>query len=123
MSEMNDSFPQPILFEQSRLGGFMDTRSADLPRNNSDGKSVVPLSADQRYLFDTQGWLLFPAVLDEDQVVEMRKFCDRLHRDPESLPAHQRTPIAGPLEQLTDHPVVVGCENVNPFLWKTQRHP
>ena len=111
MPLQDDSFPQPIIFEQSRLGGYIDTHTADLPRSNADGEPVVELTPEQRYLFDTQGWLLIPGVLDADQVEEMRAFCYRLHQQPESLPEPHRTPIAGPLEPLTDHPVIVGFMN------------
>ena len=104
MPPQNDSFPQPILFEQSRLGGYIDIETADLPHTNTEGKPVIELTPEQRYLFDTQGWLLIPAVLSAGEVDEMRAFCYRLHRDPESLPEPQRTPIAGPLEHGSPTP-------------------
>ena len=34
-----------------------------------------------------------------------------MQNDPESLPEHERSFVAGPLEKLTDHPVVVGFLN------------
>ena len=101
---------KPLLFEQSKVG-YVDIDGIDLPRTNTDGKPVIDLSEEQRYLFDTQGWLLVPGLLSDDQVEEMRAFCQRLHREPESLPEAQRSPIAGPLEQLTDHPFIVGFMN------------
>ncbi len=111
MATQEKTFPQPIIFEQSRLGGYIDINAADLPRTNADGEPIVELTPEQRYLFDTQGWLLIPNVLNSGQVEEMRDFCYRLHQQPESLPDHQRTPITGPLEKLTDHPVIVGFMN------------
>ena len=95
---------------QSRLG-FVDMDAVDLPRTNADGEPVVEPTPEQRYLFDTQGWILIPGVLPADEVEEMRAFCERLHRNPESLPEDERSPIAGPLERLTDHPVIVGFMN------------
>ena len=108
---MSDSaHPQPLVFEQSRLG-FVDMDTVDLPRTNANDEPVVEPTPEQRYLFDTQGWILIPGVLPADEVEEMRAFCERLHRNPESLPEYERSPIAGPLERLTDHPVIVGFMN------------
>ena len=106
----DSAHPQPLVFEQSRLG-FVDMDAVDLPRTNADGEPVVEPTPEQRYLFDTQGWILIPGVLPADEVEEMRAFCERLHRNPESLPEDERSPIAGPLERLTDHPVIVGFMN------------
>ena len=41
----------------------------------------------------------------------MREFCYRLQREPDSIPEHHRSPIGGPLEKLTDHPIVLGFMN------------
>ena len=41
----------------------------------------------------------------------MREFCYRLHHEPESIPASERSPIGGPLQRLCDHPVIVGFMN------------
>ena len=106
----DSAHPQPLVFEQSRLG-FVDMDAVDLPRTNADGEPGVEPTPEQRYLFDTQGWILIPGVLPADEVEEMRAFCERLHRNPESLPEDERSPIAGPLERLTDHPVIVGFMN------------
>ena len=106
----DSAHPQPLVFEQSRLG-FVDMDAVDLPRTNADGEPVVEPTPEQRYLFDTQGWILIPGVLPADEVEEMRAFCERLHRNPESLPEDERSLIAGPLERLTDHPVIVGFMN------------
>ena len=110
MTAQNDSAAKPLIFEQSRVG-YVDIDGIDLPRTNAEGKPVMDLTPEQRYLFDTQGWLLLPGLLSEDEVEAMRAFCYRLHRQPESLPEPQRTPIAGPLEQLVDHPFIVGFMN------------
>ncbi len=110
MSARTLASEKPLIFEQSRLG-YVDLDSVDLPRTNADGLPVIDPTPEQRYLFDTQGWLLVPALLEAEDVEEMRVFCDRLHREPESLPEAQRSPIAGPLERLTDHPFIVGFMN------------
>jgi hypothetical protein len=41
----------------------------------------------------------------------MRDFCYRLKNDAESIPEHHRSSIGGPLEQLTDHPLLLGFMN------------
>lgn len=81
------------------------------PSVNAEGVPVIPLSEEQRYLFDTRGWLLMPGVLSDDEVREMREFCYQLQEHPDSLPEHERSTVGGPLQKLTDHPLVVGFMN------------
>ena len=38
----------------------------------------------------------------------MREFVKTLQEDPDSLPEHERSSVGGPLQKLTDHPVVIG---------------
>jgi len=110
MSAPDPSTAKPLIFQQSRVG-YVDIDAIDLPRTNAAGKPVIDPTPEQRYLFDTQGWLLIPSLLSDDEVEEMRAFCYRLHQEPESLPEPQRSPIGGPLEELTDHPFIVGFMN------------
>ncbi len=91
-----------------------------LPRQNANGLAPVELTEEQKYLFDTRGWLLVPGVLSEAEMTEMRDFCYRLRNDPASLPASQRSSLGGPLLSLIDHPVVVGFMNefvADPWIW------
>ena len=79
---------------------------------------MVPLTAAQKYHFDTKGWLAIPGVLDGAEIEEMREFVLRLAAEPESIPEHRRSPVGGPLQRLTDHPVVIGFAQefiYNPF--------
>lgn len=78
---------------------------------NADGLPAVELTEEQKYIFDTKGWLSIPGVLGESDVEEMRDFAYQMARDKESIPEHERSPIGGPLQRLTDHPVVVGFMN------------
>jgi hypothetical protein len=82
-----------------------------LPTTNADNVSITPLTEEQRYLFDTRGWLLFPSVLSDSDIEEMRDFCYRLQEQPESIPENERSTVGGPLQKLTDHPIVVGFMN------------
>ena len=93
------------------LGARLDETEANLPRVNADGKDVVPLTDEQKYLFDKDGWLLMPGVLSEAECAVMRAFCEQLHHDPESIPESERSVLGGPLQSLTDHPLVVGFLN------------
>lgn len=101
------------------LGEPLGDYSGELPKKNGDGLDVVAPTAEQKYRFDKDGWLLVPGVLSESDIKEIREFCIQLHFDPESLPEHERTPMAGPTQRLIDHPVVVGMLNefmANPSL-------
>jgi hypothetical protein len=82
-----------------------------LPEKNADGLPAVELTEEQKYVLDTKGWLVIPGVLTDAEVEEMRAFCYRLHRDRASIPIHERSPIGGPLQKLTDHPVILGFMN------------
>jgi hypothetical protein len=82
-----------------------------LPERNADGLPPVELTEEQKYLLDTKGWLLIPSVLSESEAGEMREHCLRLHRDRDSLPPPERSPVGGPCQRLTDHPVIVGFMN------------
>ncbi len=93
------------------LGARLDETQADLTRVNADGREVVPPTDEQKYLFDKDGWLLIPGVLSEAECAEMRAFCLQLHHDPDSIPERERSAIGGPLQSLTDHPLVVGFMN------------
>lgn len=93
------------------LGVRLDEEQTNLPKVNAEGKAVIPPTPEQKYLFDKDGWLLLPGVLSDAEILEMRCFCEQLHRDPESIPEIERSAIGGPLQSLTDHPIVVGFLN------------
>lgn len=91
----------------------------ELPQKNADGLPVIPPTAEHKYLFDKNGWLLLPGVLSESEIEEMREFCLRLHFEADTMPEHMRTPLAGPTQKLVDHPIAVGMLNeftANPSL-------
>ena len=82
------------------------------PTNDQrDGLPVIHWTDEQKYLFDARGWLAFPAVLDEDDIIEMREFCYHLQNEPNSIPLSERSTIGGPLQKLIDHPLVLGFMN------------
>ena len=100
----------PFVIDKN-LGQNMVPQPGDLSGTNADGVATIPLTQEQKYIFDTRGWLLVPGVLSQTEIAEMREFALRVKHDPESLPEHQRSYIAGPLQKLTDHPVVLGFMN------------
>lgn len=69
---------------------------------------AVPITEEQKFLFDLKGWLLIPGVLTAEQCREMRDFCHRLKNDREQLSPGDRYSYSGPASMLLDHPVVVG---------------
>jgi hypothetical protein len=82
-----------------------------VPHTNSEGFPETELTEEQRYIFDTRGWLAIPAVLTPEEIEPMREYCYRLRREPDSIPEPERSAIGGPLERLVDHPVVLGFMN------------
>ncbi len=100
----------PYVFAHS-LGQQLDLSAQEFPSANSDGLPVIDLTPEQKYSFDKHGWLLIPGVLSQDEAEEMRDYGLRLQHDPESISSHERSPLGGPLQKLTDHPVVVGFMN------------
>lgn len=101
---------EPFVVDKN-LGEKLQLDSNDMPRTNADGEPVVEPTQEQKYLFDARGWLLVPGLLDDDRVEDMRRHAERVRDEPKSLPEHERNYISGPLEKLTDHPVVVGFLN------------
>ena len=104
------SYDTPYVIDKN-LGARWNEERADFPTTNSDGLPVINPTDEHKYLFDTRGWIMVPGVLSETDCLEMKAYCEQLHQAPESLPEHERSPIAGPLQKLTDHPYVVGFMN------------
>ena len=65
------------------------------------------MTPEELFHFDLRGYVLFPAVLNADEIAPIEEQCLRLRRDPESLPpAHRKLP-GGPASALIDHPRVM----------------
>lgn len=82
-----------------------------VPTKNADGKPVIPLTDEQRWLFDTKGWVLLPSLLSEDELKPVREHLYKFVREPDSLPAHERWLMGGAAQVLLDHPAIVGALN------------
>lgn len=77
--------------------------------------SVIPRTAEpvamtdeQKFLFDLKGWIMVPAVLEEDLLQACREHVTKLRTDAESLPELERYSLAGPGNELIDHPAITG---------------
>ncbi|MEM7533913.1 MAG: phytanoyl-CoA dioxygenase family protein [Chloroflexota bacterium] len=93
------------------MGQPMAPYADEFPKFNGDGLPIIDPTPEQKYIFDTKGWLLLPAVLNGDDLAEMQAWLWRLHHEPNTIPEHERTPLAGPTQKLIDHPIVVGMLN------------
>jgi hypothetical protein len=65
------------------------------------------MTDEQRFVFDLKGWLLLPAVLDDKEIGEISAHLNALANTPTALPLHERYPLAGPGQELVDHPAIV----------------
>ena len=110
MASTDNTYAKPFIVDKN-LGANLDPDQTDLTRTNADGKPVVELTQEQKYVFDSKGWVLIPGVLTENEVKEMREFGYQLRNDPDSIPEHERSPLGGPMQKLSDHPLVVGFMN------------
>lgn len=68
---------------------------------------VVPMTEEQRFIFDLKGWLLIPAVLEGAQIEAIRGHMEALANDPQSLNPVDRYSLSGPAQILLDHPAIV----------------
>ena len=66
----------------------------NIPDLNAEGRAAVLLTEEQKYEFDTRGWLLVPGALAEEECAAMREYAYRLRREPESLRRTERSPAS-----------------------------
>ena len=69
----------PFIFDNN-WGNFGNITDEDRLLNvtNADGLEAIPLTEEQKFTFDTQGWLCIPGVLTDGELEEMRAFCYQL---------------------------------------------
>ena len=60
-----------------------------------------------RVVFDLKGYIVKPAVLNEQEIKILKEFVLRQKNQPESLPPHERCLPGGPFAKLIDHPAVM----------------
>ena len=82
-----------------------------LPTHNADGRAVIPMTDEQKYIFDVKGWIALPGLLSESELEPIRAHQLGFLHDRESLPPEERDNHGGPSQALLDHPAVVGVLN------------
>ena len=82
-----------------------------LPTTNGDGQPLIPMSEEQKYLFDLKGWIALPGLLDQEQLGPVRQHQMKFLYQRDSLPPEQRDNHGGLSQILLDHPVVAGVLN------------
>jgi hypothetical protein len=66
------------------------------------------LSEEERFMFDLKGWLLLPGVLEAPLLEAIRDYLLRVSDDRRQIgPMASRYSLAGPAQELLDHPQVV----------------
>lgn len=80
MVQQNGVATRPYIMDKN-MGKAVDLDKIELPTTNADGKPVIALTAEQKYLFDLRGWLLIPGVLSAEEVTRLHDFAVRLHYD------------------------------------------
>ena len=68
----------------------------------------MPMTAVEKALFDCQGFLVRPAVIDAATVAELRDLVGTMQHAPHTLPPHQRRCPGGATSLMIDHPAVLG---------------
>ena len=68
----------------------------------------VPMTDEQKFVFDLKGWVAIPGVLTDEEIEVLKAHAYALKDDPESLDPLERKSLAGPGQILLDHPVVMG---------------
>ena len=76
--------------------------------NTNGHADVVPMTEEQKFVFDLKGWIAIPGVLDDDEIEAVKAHVIALKEDPDSLDPLERYAVGGPSQILLDHPVVVG---------------
>jgi len=82
-----------------------------LPTTNADNLPVVPMTDEQKYVFDLKGWICLPGLLTEAQLGPIREHQRKFLYERDTLPLHERDNHGGPSQVMLDHPVVVGVLN------------
>lgn len=82
----------------------MPSKTKPAPKRRDE----IPMTDEQKFLFDLKGWLLIPGVLTAAKCKELREFIHTFKHDREKIPPHDRAPYGGPIAELHDHPAVVG---------------
>jgi hypothetical protein len=101
---------EPFIVNKN-LGSTLQVPEGHMNTHNADGLPIVELNQKQKYDFDRKGWLLFPGVIEKEDVEEMREFALRVANERDGLHEDNPCGLSGPLQKLIDHPVLIGFLN------------
>lgn len=101
---------QPYILDKN-FGAPLDLTAIHMPLKTAIGEEVVVPTPEQKFLFDTRGWVLIPSVLKGKRLAGCQEFAYQLQYEPQSIPEHERSPLGGALQYLVDAPHVVGFLN------------
>ncbi|MCG9127268.1 hypothetical protein JT359_06650 [Candidatus Poribacteria bacterium] len=93
------------------LGSAVEVEPEELTSANADELPIIYPTQKQKYDFDRQGWVVIPNVLSDEEIIEIRTFCDEIKYNKQDDSKWQHCGLEGPLQKLTDHPVIVGFLN------------
>ena len=79
-----------------------------MTRQSANPVEAIPMSEEQKFIFDLKGWIAIPGVLSAGEIERLKAHVIAQREDPESLDPLERYAVSGPLQMLVDHPVVVG---------------
>ena len=65
------------------------------------------LTDEEIVTFDLKGYILFPAVLTQDEMAPLKEQCEKLRSDKGSLPPSAQCLPGGPAAALIDHPAIM----------------
>ncbi len=68
---------------------------------------ILPMTDEQKFVFDLKGWLLIPGVLNPEQIAAIRAHVLQLAEAREAVPEIDRYSLSGPAQVLLDHPAIV----------------
>ena len=75
---------------------------------SAETAAAIPMTVEQKFVFDLKGWVLLPGVLEPDLIRAIDEHIETLVKKPDSLPAHLRSSYSGPAQELLDHPAILG---------------
>ena len=73
-----------------------------------DQQAAYAITDEERFLFDLNGFVVRPGILEADEIAAIRDQIYRLRYDRDSLPSAERAILGGSSSVLIDHPAVLG---------------
>ena len=67
----------------------------------------TPMTEEERFLFDLKGFILFPAVLNEEELAQIKAQVESIRTNREALPPSARQLPGGAASMLIDHPATM----------------